>query len=247
MRRRSKHDTQPDTTVRPGKPPDILDQQSDMTLTSHSIDIRMLYVQFVLSFVDQDTSTLVKSAFLEHHRDIFLSIFKGIAQDTYQLIHKILDVCWTGIWSDPKIKRSLKITLFNESTILQVNSIWARALDIYLLTLPNFQLMKIYDRIGSDSSELDHVPANLVHHFLLAICTHPGVGICFKDRGWYSPDSDGDEKPFQEDVELGLQRNNKIYNKILANVLKTLKVNEDLRQQELALKIMASCPELVAG
>ena len=113
--------------------------------------------------------------------------------------------------------------------------------------MPNFQLMKIYDRVGSDSSEADHVPADLVHHFLLAICTRPGVGICFKDRGWYSFNNDGDEKTPQDDVELGLQKNAKTYNKILANVLKTLKVNEDSRQQELALKIMSSCPELVAG
>ena len=38
-----------------------------------------------------------------------------------------------------------------------------------------------------------------------------------------------------------------MYNKILANILKTLKVNGDARQQELALKIMSACPELVAG
>lgn len=108
--------------------------------------------------------------------------------------------------------------------------------------------MKLYDRVGSESTEADLIPADLVHHFLLAICTRPGVGICFKDRGWYSRDSDGDEKTsHDDDVELGSQRNNKIYNKILANVLKTLKVNEDSRQQELALKIMSSCPELVAG
>ncbi len=43
------------------------------------------------------------------------------------------------------------------------------------------------------------------------------------------------------------QKGRKIYNKIIANVLKTLKVNEDLRQQELALRILAACPELVAG
>lgn len=88
---------------------------------SHSIpDIRALYVQFILSFVDQETSTMVKSAFLEQHRDIFLSIFKGIAQDPYPIIRKILEVCWAGIWSDQKIKRTLKINLFNESTIFQV-------------------------------------------------------------------------------------------------------------------------------
>lgn len=42
-------------------------------------------------------------------------------------------------------------------------------------------------------------------------------------------------------------RGNKIYNKLLANVVKTLKVNEDPRQQELAIKILGACPELVAG
>jgi nucleolar pre-ribosomal-associated protein 1 len=47
--------------------------------------------------------------------------------------------------------------------------------------------------------------------------------------------------------ESSNQRSGKIYNKILANLLKTLKVNDDSRQQELALKIMTSCPELVAG
>src|ERR1700733_1046170 len=84
------------------------------------LDIRTLYVQFILSFVDQETSTVVKSAFLEQHRDVFLSIFKGIVQDPYLIIHKIFEVCWTGIWSDQKIKRTLKIGLFNESTIFQV-------------------------------------------------------------------------------------------------------------------------------
>lgn len=39
----------------------------------------------------------------------------------------------------------------------------------------------------------------------------------------------------------------RIYNKVLANVLKMLKVNEDARQQELALRILTACPELVAG
>jgi hypothetical protein len=35
--------------------------------------------------------------------------------------------------------------------------------------------------------------------------------------------------------------------KILVNILKTLKVNKDSRQQELPLKIMSACPKLIAG
>jgi hypothetical protein len=45
--------------------------------------------------------------------------------------------------------------------------------------------------------------------------------------------------PNWEATERGKGR---IYNKILANFLKTLKVNEDLRQQELAIKIMDGMP-----
>ncbi len=98
-----------------------------------------------------------------------------------------------------------------------------------------FQLFKIYGRKSSDNEDPEQIPADLVHHFLLAICTRPGTGICFRDRGWYSREDSGEE------------RGGKIYNKILANMLKALKVNEDSRQQELARRILESCPELVAG
>jgi nucleolar pre-ribosomal-associated protein 1 len=57
---------------------------------------------------------------------------------------------------------------------------------------------------------------------------------------------DGDDLLPKEDDESA-RKGGKIYNKILANILKTLKVNEDSRQQELALKILSACPELVAG
>lgn len=108
------------------------------------------------------------------------------------------------------------------------------------------QIIKLYDRISPESGDADHVPADLAHHFLLAICTRPGTGICFKDRGWYPRESDfGDHRNANQDDDGPVR--GKIHNKILANVLKTLKVNEDSRQQELALKIMSACPELVAG
>jgi nucleolar pre-ribosomal-associated protein 1 len=109
------------------------------------------------------------------------------------------------------------------------------------------QLIKLYDRAAPEDTEADHVPADLVHHFLLAICTRPGIGICFKDRGWYPQEHGGDDRLSQNEDDPEFHKGSKIYNKILANILKALKVNEDSRQQELALKIMTACPELVAG
>ena len=104
--------------------------------------------------------------------------------------------------------------------------------------------MKLYNRPDGEGSD-DQVPADLAHHFLLAICTHPGVGVCFKDRGWY-PRETGDAVLVQSGSnDETAPKNARIYNKILAQLLKSLKVNEDPRQQELALRIMSACPELV--
>ncbi|KAI0311527.1 ribosome 60S biogenesis N-terminal-domain-containing protein [Amylostereum chailletii] len=89
-------------------------------------DIRTLYILFLLSFVDTTSSASVKIAVLEQHREIFTSMFKGLAQDPYSLVRKILEVCWSGIWSDLKIKRTLKIGLIF-GKLLAVGSLDVRA------------------------------------------------------------------------------------------------------------------------
>ena len=106
--------------------------------------------------------------------------------------------------------------------------------------------MRLYDRSVGEESD-DQIPADLAHHFLLAICTHPGVGVCFKDRGWYPREIEDDSEDAQSDNDETAPKNARIYNKILSHLLKSLKVNEDPRQQELALGIMSACPELVSG
>jgi nucleolar pre-ribosomal-associated protein 1 len=178
------------------------------------------------------TPTPIKLSLLEQHRDVFLLLFKGIFQDPYHVARHILEVCWEGVWCDPKIKRTLKIGLFNEITLNH--------------------LLKLYDRNEPEDGTTDHVPADLIHHFMLAVMTRPGVGICFKSRGWYPRDNSLDEN-MERNADLDVEnepvkgQGGKIYNKILANVVKGLKVNEDARQQELTFKILEACPELVAG
>ncbi|KAH9180077.1 ribosome 60S biogenesis N-terminal-domain-containing protein [Lactarius sanguifluus] len=189
-------------------------------------DIRTLYVLFILSFVDNSAASSVKSSFLEQRQDIFRSILAGLYQDPYSLARRILEVAWTGIWLDPKIKRTSKVNVFNEKSL--------------------HHIMRLYDRSVGEESD-DQVPADLAHHFLLAICTHSGVGVCFKDRGWYPRETEDEAKVTQSDNDETAPKNARIYNKILSHLLKSLKVNEDPRQQELALRIMSACPELVSG
>jgi nucleolar pre-ribosomal-associated protein 1 len=196
---------------------------------------------FCLSFLDQESPTQLKTMFLEQHREAFFSIFRGLAQDPFVVIRKVLEICWTGIWLDPKIKKTLKIGLFSEITVAQVTHCASARDDGWIF----LKLLKIYERAKPEDDDPEHVPADLAHHFLLAICTRPGIGICFKDRGWYPRKLETESAPDDEE-NRSRDKGGKIYNKILANILKTLKVNEDPRQQELALKIMAACPELVA-
>ena len=205
---------------------------------SRRIDIRTLYILFILSFFDTTTPTNLKATFLEQRKESLAAIFKGLSQDPYPVVRLVLEKLWGGLWSDTKLKKTPKISLFNETVLSNVGRILAF---LYEFGITSEQLHKLYERdIADEGDAQENLPADLVHHFLLAISTHPGTGICFRDNGWYpreaNSESGGDGK-----------RQGRIYNKILANFLKSLKVNEDLRQQELAIKILEACPELVAG
>ncbi|GJJ15662.1 hypothetical protein Clacol_009940 [Clathrus columnatus] len=189
-------------------------------------NIRTAYINFILSFLSKLTPTTIKMAFLEQHKDIFLSIFKGIDQDPHHVIRHVLETSWEGIWNDNKLKRTIKVALFQERTLLH--------------------LLKLYDHEEAEGNDQEHAPANVVHHFLLAIMTHPGFGICFRDRGWYARE-ESDSLTYDKDHQDERSWGNKIYNKILSNILKPLKVNESPRQQELVFKILQACPELISG
>ncbi|KZO94573.1 hypothetical protein CALVIDRAFT_528779 [Calocera viscosa TUFC12733] len=196
-------------------------------------DIRTLYMLFLLSFLSASTPSSLKQSFLAQ-RDTFTAMFKDLRRDHTNVVRKVLEVSWEGIWEDKRVRRTAKINVFNE----------------WMLN----QILRLYDRVDKDDPSHAFCTADLAHHFLLAICTRPGVGICFPDNGWYprepEAEEDNDAMVDEPDDDLGQRRNQqkgRIYNKILANFMKSLKVGEDARQQELALRILEACPELVTG
>src|SRR3984885_14997947 len=81
------------------------------------LDIRTLYILFILSFVDNSAASSVKSSFLEQRQDAFRSILAGLDHVPYSLARRILEGAWTGIWLDPKIKRTSKVNVFNEKSL----------------------------------------------------------------------------------------------------------------------------------
>jgi nucleolar pre-ribosomal-associated protein 1 len=220
-------------------------------------DIRTLYITFILRFI-QPTSTLhfLKSTFLDSHREIFLAIFKRLHEDPYPLVRTVLEASWEGIWQDNRLKKTLKISLFGEKTLALVRN--CPLICTFLTFLPRLQLIKLYARTTAETSDPESIPADLVHHFLLALCTHPGTGLCFKDSGWY-PRQEEDEH-LGADGEIDdpesyrtsgdgrrQDKTGKTYNRIIGHLLKNLRPTEDARHQELATNIFQACPELVHG
>ena len=119
---------------------------------------------------------------------------------------------------DAHLSRSVKVSFFNHYILEQL-------LRLYVRSDPA--------RVGAASPDGEITVADIVHDFLLHLCTKPGVGLCYQDAGWYPPAAVGDKKGA------------KLYNGNLLRLLKSLRPTEDERQQALVLAILQSCPELV--
>src|ERR1700733_1991628 len=83
-------------------------------------DIRTLFILFILSYLSPTTPTSLKSVLLEEHKELFTGIFKGIMDDSYDVIRRVLEVSWDGIWCDHKLPRTVKIRLFGEGCLAHV-------------------------------------------------------------------------------------------------------------------------------
>ncbi|KAI8826758.1 ribosome 60S biogenesis N-terminal-domain-containing protein [Fimicolochytrium jonesii] len=94
------------------------------------------------------------------------------------------------------------------------------------------QLSRLYGRTDVDESSSTCI-ADVGHAFLLHLCSNPGVGVCFQDAGWYPAKSNTGAKSIR------------VYNKVLLKFLVALRPTEDVRQQDLVLAVLKSCPELV--
>jgi len=65
----------------------------------------------------------LKTTFLEQRKDSLASIFKGLGQDPYPVIRLVLEKLWGGLWSDTKLKKTPKISLFNETVLSNVGKV----------------------------------------------------------------------------------------------------------------------------
>ncbi|KAJ3178488.1 hypothetical protein HDU87_003562 [Geranomyces variabilis] len=127
----------------------------------HSDDIRSLYVQFLLAFLENGDA-VIKKVMLET-KDLLSAIFKGLTEDSFETVDRVLSTFKRCVVDDSNLARTLKISFFNH----------------YILE----QITKLYKR--NEPVEGGQSIADVAHAFLLHTCTNPGIGICFQDAGWY--------------------------------------------------------------
>ncbi|KAG9324490.1 hypothetical protein KVV02_006084 [Mortierella alpina] len=182
-------------------------------------DTRTLYIQFLLAFFIRGDAT-VKKEVLEMP-DLFQVALKDLQNDTFPLIKQVLNVFINNIITDNDLSRTTKISFFNTNFL--VNQ------------------LKLYTRTEAVPNS-DQTVAQLVHEFMMALCTKPGVGICFQDAAWYPPST----LAATATVEKAANENNKhIFNKTLSQLLTHLRPTENIMQQQLTVSILTACPELV--
>ncbi|KAE9398376.1 hypothetical protein BT96DRAFT_37083 [Gymnopus androsaceus JB14] len=245
---------------------------------------RIALMSLITAMLSQDVPARVKSAFLGAGTQTLIllqNILSGIGDSheeedylySYAQIKLLLETLYAGVWCDKRIPRTVKVAVFafghghNENGKRgQVGGekVWKGLLALYTRT----ELESSQSSLAEEDNDEEGIPADLVHHFLLALCTRPGQGVCFRDKGWY-PSNYSDNTSYGEehdDLDLDVKsrfnsnlpsfadedtrsNSNKfpIHNPLLLRVLRLLTPSADPRQQELAARILEACPELVAA
>ncbi|KAF9403252.1 hypothetical protein BGX21_005853 [Mortierella sp. AD011] len=186
--------------------------------TANKTDTRTLYIQFLLAFFVRGDAT-VKKEVLEMP-DLFQAALKDLHNDAFPLIKQVLTVLTNNIVMDNDLPRTAKISFF--STSFLVNQ------------------LKLYSRVEPVPNS-DQTIAQVMHGFMMALCTTPGVGICFQDATWYPPST----LKSLGSVEKSSEGAKHVFNKTLSQLLTHLRPTEHILQQELVVSILTACPELV--
>ncbi|KAG8899680.1 hypothetical protein FRC00_001102, partial [Tulasnella sp. 408] len=188
-------------------------------------DIRTTLVLLILSFIQPSTHTSIKLSLLDKG-DAFSSIFRDIGKDSYALARRILDVSWEGIWGDTRIPFGTKIAAFGDQVLTSVSAS-RRRVELELTSKHRYQ------NSMADTKKKDP-KAN--HPSLISRITFSWR--CVPDLEVASALKAGGGT-----LETSTPA-------IITSLRKTTTMlipNDDLRQQELALKILEAAPELIPG
>jgi nucleolar pre-ribosomal-associated protein 1 len=132
------------------------------TLSIWHMNVRQLYVRFVLSYVHH-ADPMLKQQVLET-KDFIKSIMKKFPEDDDDTVNYVLDRFKYDILDDFRLSKTVKVRLFSATTLRQI--------------------LQLYVRNQPREGEKRYI-ADRAHNFLMEISTVRGKGVCFADTGWY--------------------------------------------------------------
>jgi len=153
--------------------------------------------------------------------DLVQRTLNDLSLDSFQLIKQTLGVLLNNIVLDNALSRSVKISFFSTSFLIN--------------------LLRLYNRTEPEANS-DQSVAEVAHKFFMALCTTPGVGVCFQDAAWYPASVVNGNNSVEKSSGDNKQQ---IFNKTLSQLITHLRPTEHILQQELTVAILAACPELV--
>ncbi|KAF2396733.1 hypothetical protein EJ06DRAFT_516420 [Trichodelitschia bisporula] len=174
--------------------------------------VRMNAVRYVLAHLRFQTEGAKMD--IMRQGNVVRALLDGLDQDTPGLIREVLSVL-KSVVLDGAVSRSTKGFLFNERSL--------------------HSLAQLY-RVASDDSEPPL--QDVVHEFMLLVCTSPAAGVIRPSTGWYPLGADQDEEVQYQSAP--------IRNRALAEFLPTLRPYANDLERELMVSIFDAVPELVA-
>ena len=245
------------------------------SITPSKPDIRTLYILLLLSLLSaspslslSSSSSYFKLSLLSLEPSPYTALLRGLSADPAWLLTRTLRVYHQSLLSDSKVPRKTKIAVMGQTAALEA------LLACYARTEERVDLRTGLPISPSEEEGEDEAVgisvAQVVHHFLLALCTHPGFGIAFEGRGWYprgwtgmsgtlqdgGDDQEGLEMDEDEDDAEHAYRNSggykkrkrtSLHNPVLYNFLRTISPTRSSLHSELVTKIVQACPELLGA
>ncbi|KAG0135253.1 hypothetical protein HOY82DRAFT_159464 [Tuber indicum] len=140
--------------------------------------IRTTFLRFITSFFQYGSSN-IKNQILGL-RAWVSPMFKYLRTDSPAAINEVLGALSEYIIKDKEIPRATKTAVFNEWVLGHIAGLYGRQERV---------------TISKAGKEEEKPIAEIVHEFLMSVCTTPGNGICFPSSGWYPPGLvEGEEK-----------------------------------------------------
>lgn len=206
-------------------------------------DIRVLTLNFLLSLL-LAPHLPTKLAILGQS-SVVKAMFKPIIEDHPAVVQRLLQGWWEVWFLEKRIARGTKLSAFGADVVGEIVKLYTSSAASNKTTGPG-------EGEGYTSREL-------AHHFLVAILTKPGEGLCFKDQGWYPRGTESLDLLDDEDQGAGSKgrggtaaaHTSGVHNKVIREVLRSIGsdglVGDEDGVAQLVLKVLESCPELVAG